>query len=158
MTRINRLLTDPDFLAYLENTKECEADRVYCRHDLTHALDVARIAYVLCLEETAGLDKELVFAAALVHDLGRWMEYRDSIPHDAAGVHLAEGLLKKSGFGDHEIGAILEAIGRHRDGGGASALSGLLYRADKLSRNCVSCATIGTCKHFQNGEKPFLNY
>jgi hypothetical protein len=86
------------------------------------------------------------------------MEYRDGVPHEEAGVQLANGLLKRAGFRDDETGAILEAIGGHRDGASASALAGLLYRADKLSRNCVSCTAIGTCKHFQNREQPFLNY
>ncbi len=158
MRRINRLLKDSTFQSYLEKNRAYETERIYCRHDLPHALDAARISYILNLEEHTGLDQEILYAAALVHDIGRWKEYEDGIPHEEAGVQLAEGLLEKAGFTDAEVASVLEAIGCHRNGGGTSTLSGLLYRADKLSRNCVTCTVLGSCKHFQNGELPVLNY
>ena len=157
MLRVNKLLADSDFLGYLQKNRDCEASRIYCRHDLTHALDVARIAWILNLEEDQGLDKEVVYAAALVHDIGRWREYETGISHAEASRDLAEDLLTACGFTPAETDAILLAVGGHRSSGG-DGLSGLLYRADKLSRNCPGCASIQTCKKFQHGEKPFLSY
>jgi uncharacterized protein len=158
MKRVNELLRDPEFLEHMRKNREAEADRSYCRHDLNHALDVARVAHILNLEGKLGLDKEVVYAAALVHDIGRWMEYASGIGHDQASQALAEGLLKKSGYSGRETEDILEAVGSHRREGSASPLSDLLYRADKLSRNCSVCGAISTCKRFAGNETPYLNY
>lgn len=158
MQRVNLLLKDPDFRSYYERNRACETDRVYCGHGLTHALDVARIMYILSLEENAPIDKEVIYAAGLLHDIGRWMEYETGVSHAEAGRALAEHLLIKSGFTAHETGDILDAIGQHRQSGSPAPLAGLLYRADKLSRNCPNCAAIATCKRFQNDEQPRFAY
>lgn len=158
MEHVNRLLQDQEFLAYLQKNEECETDRIYCRHDLTHALDVARIGYILNLEEGLGLDKQVIYTAALVHDIGRWMEYETGIGHDTASGILAEDLLLKNDFDYDDITDIVDAIACHRIENSTSPLSSLLYRADKLSRNCVCCKVIKTCKRFLNGEKPNFTY
>lgn len=157
MQKINALFKNPDYITYLQKNRDCEINRIYCRHDLNHALDVARIAYILNLEEQLGFDKETVYAMALVHDIGRWKEYETGIPHEEAGQVLAEDLLKNCGFKGSALDGILQAIGEHRVAGKPS-LSSLLYRADKLSRNCTGCAAIKTCKRFTNNEVPFLAY
>jgi putative nucleotidyltransferase with HDIG domain len=160
MQRVNQLLLDGDFLKNLRKNEACEADRQYCRHDLTHALDVARIAYILSLEENLGVDRELIYAAALLHDIGRWMQYEAGIGHERASQALSGHLLEKHGFDEAETAAVLNAIGSHRGdpSGGSAELSELLYRADKLSRNCAVCDAIKTCKRFQNNETPYFQY
>jgi HD superfamily phosphodiesterase len=166
MERVNRLLRDPVYLECMEKNRVCELDRIYCRHDLSHALDVARIAAILNLEEQLGFDREILYAMALVHDMGRWQEYESGIPHNRASAALAEDLLRRCGFGEAERTAMLQAVGVHRRGDAenplsdllSALLSALLYRADKLSRNCPCCAAIKTCKHFLNGEEPCLRY
>ncbi|SHH67030.1 HD domain-containing protein [Sporobacter termitidis DSM 10068] len=158
MQRVNRLLRDPEFIGYMQKNKDAEKDRVYCRHDLAHALDVARVGCILKLEEKLEIGKALIYAAALLHDIGRWVQYESGVGHDTAGAALAEGLLQKHGFSADETKDILEAIGGHRSGGGNTPLGRILYRADKLSRNCVGCDAIKTCKRFLNGEEPFLQY
>lgn len=156
MQKVNLLLNDPGFLEYIKKNREAETDRIFCRHDLTHALDVARIAYILNMEENLRLDKETIYAAALLHDIGRWLEYENGADHAAASATLAEGLLDQYGFGDKS--EIMTAIGNHRKKGQTALLSDLLYRADKLSRNCVSCGAISKCKKFAHNEKPELKY
>lgn len=158
MERVNGLLCDSEYLDYLNKNHQAELHRIYCRHDLIHVLDTARIAYILNLEENRGVPKEVLYAAALLHDIGRWQQYETGIGHDVASKALAEGLLRRHGFDPAETAAILEAIGHHRDDSGSAPLTSLLYRADKLSRNCPSCASISTCKRFLKGEKPFLRY
>jgi thymidine kinase len=71
---------------------------------------------------------------------------------------MAEGILKKCGFSKENIDVILIAIEGHRKNEGFSIVGKLLYKADKLSRNCVSCKARSTCKKFQNHENPFLQY
>ena len=69
--RINRILTHPSYIEYVSQNAEKEQDRVFCHHDMGHFLDVARLAEILNLTEAYGQDAELIYAAALLHDIGR---------------------------------------------------------------------------------------
>ncbi|MEL7648837.1 MAG: HD domain-containing protein [Sedimentibacter sp.] len=158
MERIDKILKNGDYLKYLEKNRLAEKSRIYCRHDITHFLDTARISYIISLEENYRLNKEVLYAAALLHDIGRWMEYESGIDHAEASVMLAKKILEDCCFSQSESDEILEAIGSHRNRKETSVLGDVLYRADKLSRNCLMCGAISTCKHFQNGEKPILLY
>lgn len=158
MQKVNQLLNDPCFLEYMEKNRKAETDRIFCRHDLTHALDVARIAYILNMEENLLLDKEIIYAAALLHDIGRWLEYENGADHAEASATLAEDLLDKYGFAPRDKAEIITAIGSHRKSVHTALLSDVLYKADKLSRNCVSCGAINKCKKFANNQKPKLKY
>mgnify|MGYP000005159031 CR=1 FL=1 len=91
------------------------------------------------------LNLELVRSAALLHDIGRAVQYRDGTPHDEAGVRLARPILEDCGFTEQEIMEILTAIGGHRAPGVTAPLGRLLYRADKKSRPCYACPAVGEC-------------
>ncbi|MGD9569332.1 MAG: HD domain-containing protein [Sedimentibacter sp.] len=158
MKRINNILQNVEFLKYLQKNIRAEEDRIYCRHDIAHFLDVSRIAYIITLEEKLNIQKEVLYAMGLLHDIGRWMEYENGVDHAAASKQLSEEILKACDFNESEIAAILSAIGTHRHKGQMSVLGDILYRADKLSRNCVLCSARITCKNFQNGEEPVLIY
>jgi uncharacterized protein len=158
MERINCILNDPDFISYLNKNTAAEASRIFCRHDITHFLDVSRIAYIISLEEKLDIDKEVLYAAGLLHDVGRWIEYENGIDHAAASKQLAEGILTKYKFTEIEKKEILTAIEGHRKKDGAPLLTDLLYRADKCARNCALCDAKSVCKKFQNGETFFLFY
>ena len=147
MERIDKLIRHPLWRESLDAIEAAEADREFCRHGLTHLLDVARLAYIEDLERGLGVPKETVYAAALLHDIGRGLQYAQGVPHHEGGVRLAEPILRDCGFSEGEQAEILNAIGGHRtaetaeDGG----LPGLLYRADKASRACWRCAAAGEC-------------
>lgn len=158
MKRINQILTNEDYIKYLSKNKDAEGDRIYCHHDITHFLDVSRIAYIISLEEKLNVNKEILYAMGLLHDIGRWMEYESGIDHALASKNLAEGILLDCDFSETEIQEILTAIESHRNIKSTSVLGDLLYRADKLSRNCLHCSAIGTCKKFQNKEVPVILY
>lgn len=158
MKRINQILTNEDYIKYLSKNKDAEGDRIYCHHDITHFLDVSRIAYIISLEEKLNVNKEILYAMGLLHDIGRWMEYESGIDHALASKNLAEGILLDCDFSETEIQEILTAIESHRNIKSTSVLGDLLYRADKLSRNCLHCNAIGTCKKFQNKEVPVILY
>lgn len=158
MKRINQILTNENYIKYMSKNKEAEGNRIYCHHDIAHFLDVSRIAYIISLEEKLNVNKEILYAMGLLHDIGRWMEYESGIDHALASKNLAEGILLDCDFSETEIQEILTAIESHRNIKSTSVLGDLLYRADKLSRNCLHCSAIGTCKKFQNKEVPVILY
>ncbi len=146
MERIQQIIAHPDFGSAYERTVQWEQQREFCRHEIGHYLDVARIAYIWNLEQQTGLDKEIIYAAALLHDIGRYQQYEDGIPHEQAGATLAAPILADCGFTAAEQEQILAAIRSHRGSTGASApLNRLLYEADKRSRNCGFCPAVDAC-------------
>ncbi len=150
MDRINRILEHPMFKECVKLNEMAEADRCFCHHDMEHLCAVARIAMLLNLEENAGLSKDMVYAAALLHDCGRYKQYLEGIPHDKAGAEIAAGILPECGYTGEEIGCIIDAIGAHRTSGAdcrkeEDALADILYRADKMSRNCRFCKAYEEC-------------
>ena len=147
MERIEKLIRHPLWREALDGIEAAEADRVFCRHGLSHLLDVARLAYIENLERGLGLSKETVYAAALLHDIGREEQYAQGVPHHEGSVRLAEPILGDCGFSAAETAEILRAIGGHRTAETAAdgRLPGLLYRADKASRTCWRCAAADGC-------------
>ena len=55
MNRINQILRHPLFIQYMDANAVKETDRIFCRHNISHVMDVARIAYILNIEEAYGL-------------------------------------------------------------------------------------------------------
>lgn len=147
MDRINKILNHDLYRTYMEQNEQAEADRRFCRHNIGHLLDVARIGMLYNLEEDYGLSKDLVYGAALLHDIGRFRQYEDGTPHELASAELAPGILKDSGFDDKESAVIIEAIRNHRNASikDKRDLNGLLYRADKASRACYVCHAAKEC-------------
>lgn len=147
MKRIERILTNADYLETRMQLDEAEKMRIYCRHGLNHSLDVARIMYIQCLEQGMNIDKELIYAAALIHDLGRAVEYTTGKPHHLASVNVAKTILAECGFSQEEQERICEMIGEHRNQQSQENWwVSMFYRADKLSRNCFACQAADTCK------------
>ena len=147
MENIDRIIKHPLFGMSMKKIREDEADREFCCHGIEHSLDVARVAYIANLEENLGFSKEMIYAAALLHDIGRWRQYEENIPHEEAGAELAANILKDTNFDETEICEILTAIGAHRGGQSEekSGFGGLLYRADKQSRVCWLCEAQKDC-------------
>lgn len=157
MERVNQILRHPLWQETMEALRVLEQDRIFCRHDLPHLLDVARIACLENLESGLGVSKELIYGAALLHDLGRAAQYREGTPHHQASAELAQRILPECGFSPAETAQILEAIRSHRrDSTGADgSLSGLLFRADKASRMCMFCNAKKGC-NWSDEKKNFL--
>lgn len=144
MGRYRGILKHPVFLEYLEEIVELEKNRIYCGHSLEHLLAVARIAYITVLEQKLDYDKDIVYAAGLLHDIGRTTQYKSGVPHEIAAIEPATQILEFCGYTTQEIKDITEAIGKHRVKHGDS-LSAILYKADKQSRNCYVCKAADTC-------------
>lgn len=145
MDKINKIVNNPEYNHCISLIKEREQDRVFCRHDFTHFLETARIAYIIAKEERLNYTKEIIYAAALLHDVGRWKEYDFNILHEIASAEIADSILRDAGFFENDIQIIIEAIRSHSDEN-ATGLGALLFYADKKSRLCFLCNAALSCK------------
>lgn len=159
MEKLNQILHHEQYLSCLRQIEALEAERVFCCHGEAHALDVARIAYCMALEKQLEIPKEQIYAAALLHDIGRGEEYLRGTPHEEASVILAEKILRESGFSMEERKAILEAIGMHRRKDAAAApMAELLATADRWSRPCYHCRAAEDCYWSEEKKNKEMKY
>jgi len=155
MEKIKKIIRHHDFIMHLSNINRCEQTREFCKHGIEHVLAVARIAWTLVLEAqkvvpiaAVGGIKEKVYAASLLHDIGRAVEYTTGEPHEVASARLAQPILQACGFNDVAIQEIIKAIVSHRDKKvlqNKDSLEAVVYQADKLSRNCFICSAQHMC-------------
>lgn len=152
MTRVNRILNHPLYTKYYEKICFHEKNRVFCRHNMEHFMDVARICYILNLEHQLGIAKDVIYGTALLHDIGRFVQYETGVGHEIASADLAPPILKDAGFHDMEITTICNAILSHRrkDVLDISCITmdtfeNCIYVADKLSRKCYLCEVQKEC-------------
>lgn len=158
MERVNRILRHPAFRRALGEIDRLEAERIFCRHGLEHLLSVARLALIFSREEGMDVSRELLYAAALLHDIGRGTEYTRGIPHEEAASELALPILADCGFTRPEAVEVVEAIAAHRSGEDASPLGRLLRQADKRSRPCFACPAAGRCNWPEEKKNLSLEY
>ena len=146
MERVTRILEDRFYRKQIKKIYESEYDREFCRHGFGHAVSVARIAYILALEEKRKLRKDVIYAAALLHDIGRYTQEEKTMSHHEAGAVVAADVLRRAGYTEAECTEICEAIRAHKEPEDSiGTLAAVLYRADKLSRNCFLCDAREEC-------------
>ena len=154
MPRVNDILQHKGYEDYCRKNKLAEEQRIYCRHGSDHGVTVARIAYIHLLEEQMGAGlvearplKEIVYAAGILHDIGRWVEYQTQEDHALVGSRLAIPILRECGFTDAEIETITLGILEHRrtPEETSTSLGQALARADDWARDCRNCLSRGTC-------------
>lgn len=151
MARVNRLVEQKDYIGFLERIDGLEKERFFCKHGFEHGLNVARIAYAYLLEKGVGINfKEVVYAAALLHDIGRWIEYETGEDHSVASARLALPLLEKCGFEPKDIQIIIKGIREHRlhNESNLSVLGEALTLADNWARDCRCCSAQTQCHKF----------
>lgn len=146
-TRINRILDTVEFRACYGYIESCEDTRIFCKHDMVHYMDVARLAYIEALRWDYCISPEIIYATAILHDIGRHLEYSGDTPHEEAGAEIAEPILQECGYSADEIEQIIQAIRDHRNPevAGQPTLSGIIYDADKASRLCFACDAKDVC-------------
>ncbi len=155
MERVRSLSCDSAYKNYLRLIKVHEKERLFCRHSFSHLLDTARIAWILCLERGVRIPRPLVYAAALLHDIGRFAQYEDkSVDHADESAKLALPILEKAGFNEDEILVIQNAIRAHRlpPQTVTEPLGAVLAEADHLSRLCYQCHAKEDC--YKYGRMP----
>lgn len=149
MKEIEAIRNHPLFREQYESLKQTEKDRRFCCHQMEHLLDVARIAYILNLEQHLNIRKEVIYAAAILHDIGKNRQYTEGIPHEKTSAQIGElilGDLPAEMFSKEEKRNILQAIlGHRRMREEMEPLERLLYTSDKESRKCFDCDAEKEC-------------
>ncbi len=147
MKRLDRIIHHPVFQQELERLEFYEKDRIYCRHNLEHLLAVARTAQILNLERQANIPQDVLYAASLLHDIGRACQYATGQPDRQPGVMLAEKTPKDAAFTPAQPNELLDC-GQHHHGRpwGGTDLVSILSEADTRSRPCFSCLAAESCK------------
>lgn len=145
LKKVNEILNNIIYKKYIREIELIEKDRVFCKHNINHFLDMARIAYILVLEEGLSFSKEVIYAIGLLHDIGRAEEYKNNINHDEASVVISEKILKETSYTNDEINLILKAIKNHGNDGVEDKFLKIIYKSDKLARKCFKCKAQDEC-------------
>ncbi|MGN0491900.1 HD domain-containing protein [Ruminococcus sp.] len=138
------------FRSCMQEIDESEKERIFCGHGIEHLLSVARIMRINALEENNDIDKEIIYAAALLHDIGRARAYRLHTDHAAESAEIASRILEECDFDKAETDEIIYAVLHHNDSEKSSELCSLLRNADRLSRNCFACKAYEECNWSEN--------
>lgn len=167
MERIERIRNHPLYVSNQQRIDDMEVNRIFCCHGVNHSLDVARILYILVLEQGLSYEKDIIYAAALLHDIGRGLQYEEKVSHHEAGARLAGDILRDCDFSPDEVAMITEAIAGHHTGKShsestaehsESSFTDLFYKADKLSRNCFDCKASEECYWTQEKRNLQIRY
>ena len=146
---IEKIWNHPLYAKYYQKLAEAEKERIFCCLQVGHLLDVARIAYIQNLEQKLGIRKEVIYGAAFLHDIGKYRQYTEGIPHEKASAEIAEVILNEAAgdaFSEGEKASILRAVlGHRRLREDMEVLEKLIYTSDKLSRNCFACKAQEEC-------------
>ncbi len=162
-----QILKDERYIKCLSDIEELEKNRIFCKHNLSHFINVARIATIIWQEEGGrnSLKRDIIYAAGLLHDIGRAEEYTKGTPHEEAGAIIAGEILQSSGYEDKEIEMITRAISSHRikddnvkEDRDIDYLGQIISRADKLSRECFACSASDMCKWSEEKKNKSLEY
>lgn len=156
MVRIQKIVSHPEFKKSMKLIRELEKDRIFCRHGMEHLLDVARIAYIENMETGAGYKKDVIYAAGLLHDVGKYLQYMQGVEHHIASEMIGRQILTDAGFDGKETEEICEAILAHRKriSAGEKEMKSILYRADKISRACYACEASDQCDWSEEKKTP----
>lgn len=153
MQRVWKIYEHPLFQEGIRKNETAESERKFCHHDMNHFLDVARLMYIFSMERSYEINKEEIYAAALLHDIGKWQQYLGGIPHEIASAEIAKRILEETGFTKTESDRILFAILSHRGNPEKKEstetenmqFAEILYDADKISRSCYACPAKNDC-------------
>lgn len=158
MERVNNIRNHEMFQMACRKLQEFERNRIYCCHGMDHSMDVARICYIMSLEKGCQIPKDLIYGAALLHDLGRIYEYQNQCSHVSGSILLALQILPESGFSKEETDRIISVIQAHRKTDSSDDFERLFYHADKLSRRCFDCDAKDSCKWSKEKMNEIITY
>lgn len=146
MERFQKIVWHEKYQETYERLQQLEKDRKFCGHDMEHFLSVARISYLMVLEKGLSISKDIIYATALLHDLGRADQYEKGISHEEAGAILAREILTDCGYKEEEIDIMVNTILKHRDmKDEGENFASIFYHADKISRDCIHCKAKKEC-------------
>ena len=159
MKYTKKILEHPEFLRIQKEISDWERERIYCHHEIGHALDVCRMAWIMYLEdhpvlrETAEAPEEIkdrIYVSGLLHDIGRAAQYETGEHHALAGGRIASRILDEIAYPvewkQETIRIISAHHGRTENKSQPGSIEFYIQRADYLSRNCFLCAASDSCK------------
>lgn len=152
MKYTDRVLKHPIFEKFVKEIRQIENGRIYCHHELEHAVDVARLAWIYYLEDTLTNDiqqKDLIYTCALLHDIGRVAQYETGVHHSISGVAPAMQILQDIEAPESWMKEILDVVSEHSHGAVSDNKKNLEYyitKADHDCRLCFSCEAKDSCK------------
>ncbi len=126
-------------------------------HDFSHTLRVMELAQYIA--EIEGGNQEIIYLAALLHDIGRSFKESDR-SHAIVGAELAEEILHEFDYPEDIITEVTRAIAAHSKKAGVyceSLEAKILYDADKVD----AFGAIGLARLFADGTSrniPFYKY
>lgn len=142
----NRILKNDKYRRLTAELAELERERPFCRHDMTHFLDVARIAVIFSGRSGTDISDDVIYSAALLHDLGRIEEIKSGMPHEIAGQVTAAGILAEVDCPEAMAAQIISLIANHRRRDNPKdSPEEIFFRADKRSRRCFECSAEAEC-------------
>ena len=167
MDTVTRLIQHPLYKEKYDALQAYEKERLYCRHDMHHFMRVAQIADQIARENGLSFSTEEITLVALLHDIGRTMQYQNKISHAEASASFAREILLSLGYDGKKTEEIRKAIIAHSNRmdakkrfarrGELQSLEEIVSFADQFSRECYSCAVKDSCK-WKNGEKIDYKY
>ena len=159
MDRVDRIIYNDEYRRLMETVRNKETDRIFCRHGFEHCLDVARIAYIMNIEQGYAIDREIIYAAALLHDVGRADPDDTGRKHHELSVEYAGRILEQCGFSTQENEQICDSIGSHKTyGAERGLLSYVLENADEGSRNFFDCKASDQCYWLESARNTGIKY
>ncbi|MFA6864926.1 MAG: HD domain-containing protein [Sphaerochaetaceae bacterium] len=151
LERSNLILENEKFKKAYSIIIEAEEKRIFCKHDIEHLLSVARIMVIKNRDSAEEpIDEDIIYATALLHDIGRAKQYENGEDHNVSGGALASIILQESGFAERDIDLMSDAIKNHNNPNADGNLSKLLQFADHKSRNCYLCPARDQCNWTEN--------
>lgn len=153
------ILQSPKYKSELNEITFLEKNRKFCKHDLVHFLDTARVMYIINLEKSLDISKDIIYATGLLHDIGRAEQYKNGTSHAVAGVEIAKPILYDCGYFQDEVEMIINAISCHRNSEkDLTVLGELLVTADKTVRVCGFCEMYQDCYWDEELKKSSIQY
>lgn len=157
MGREASIIAHKQFNDYMERNTFAEKNRLFCGHGLSHALDVSHAGMAMAIGNKLPIKKDVIRAAGLLHDIGRWKEYESGQDHALASAELAVEILRDCGYNLTEEALIVDAIKSHRTVSKQEqlvenqilSLADVLFKCDKIVRPCEGCKAKSKCKHHQ---------
>jgi len=123
-------------------------------HDFSHTQRVLNLCMHIGEEE--GADTQILYAAALLHDIGREQGDANGLCHAEVSAKMARPILEKAGFPPEKIEPVIHCIATHRFRGDAIPFSleaKILFDCDKLD----AIGAIGICRAYaycgENGQR-----
>ena len=158
---IEKILSDERYIDKLNTIDNIESNRCYCKHNITHSREVARILSDLSKERELDNYDELSMIMGYLHDIGRADDYEGM--HNECSSEFARVLLEEYGLDEDSINLICYAIDNHSgrmpiddiykciqentvEDRIEDTWAKLLRIADQLSRDCYKCEVASTCR------------